>query len=306
MKQGKRIIHAILALVLTVAMLPAIPAVSVYAQENEQEQQVLKEGEPADSGGNVIPSIRLSVGDGQTVPQYQAGEEITLNLKLANQGSIPAKNIRINPVIDNADDWPFELKSLNEERTIEEIAAAGAEGSSSEVEWVWNVRGDVESKAYKLVFNISYQDDAREYTVNKKVYVKTVAKVAENPNPEPTPEPGAGEDGGMAMDGGGVFNADPFVSGGGDSGNKSVPRVIVTGFSTNPGAVTAGSNFTLTVHVKNTSTATAVSNMLFDLQAPSAGTEAAAEAPAFLPASGSVRFIWIRFRQERQEIFPLK
>lgn len=41
------------------------------------------------------------------------------------------------------------------------------------------------------------------------------------------------------------------------------------------------------VHVKNTSTVTAVSNMLFDLQAPSAGTEAAAEAPAFLPASGS-------------------
>ena len=32
------------------------------------------------------------------------------------------------------------------------------------------------------------------------------------------------------------------------------------------------------------SSATAVSNMLFDFQAPSAGTEAAAEAPAFLPS----------------------
>lgn len=63
--------------------------------------------------------------------------------------------------------------------------------------------------------------------------------------------------------------------------------MIVTGFNTEPGAVNAGSNFRLIVHVKNTSTTTAVSNMLFDFQAPSAGTEAAAEAPAFLPSSGA-------------------
>lgn len=61
----------------------------------------------------------------------------------------------------------------------------------------------------------------------------------------------------------------------------------MTGFNTEPGAVNAGSNFRLVVHVKNTSTTTAVSNMLFDFQAPSAGTEAAAEAPAFLPSSGA-------------------
>ena len=85
---------------------------------------------------------------------------------------------------------------------------------------------------------------------------------------------------------GGVYNSDPVVSGGGST-SKSVPRVIVTGFATDPGAVNAGSNFRLTVHVKNTSSTTAVSNMLFDLQAPAAGTEGAAEAPAFLPASGS-------------------
>lgn len=300
MKQRKRIIHAILAMVLSAAMLPAVPAVSVYAEEGSQTQLIQEDGGPAVDGtesniensvqtppagsdGKVIPNIRLSVGDGQTVPQYKAGEEITLGLKLTNQGNMPAKNIRISPIIDNADDWPFELKNLNEEQIIGEIAEAGAEGSFAEVKWVWTVRGDAESKAYKLLFNISYQDDVNEYTVKKKVYVMTAAKEAENPNPEPMPGP---EDGGAAMDGG-IYNADPFVSGGGDSGTKSVPRVIVTGFSTNPGAVTAGSNFTLTVHVKNTSSATAVSNMLFDLQAPSAGTEAAAEAPAFLPASGS-------------------
>ena len=61
----------------------------------------------------------------------------------------------------------------------------------------------------------------------------------------------------------------------------------MTGFNTDPGEVNAGSNFRLIIHLKNTSATTAVSNMLFDLQAPAAGTDAAAEAPAFLPASGS-------------------
>lgn len=305
MKQRKRIIHAILAMVLSAAMLSAIPVASVYATEDSQEPLIQEDGgsaadetedhiednvqtPPAGSDGRAIPNIRLSVGDGQTVPQYKAGEEVTLGLKLTNQGKMPAKNIRISPVIDNANEWPFELKNLNEEQMIGEIAEAGAEGSSAEAKWVWTVRSDAESKAYKLLFQISYQDDVNEYTVKKKVYVMTIAKEAENPNPAPNPEPtpDVEDGGGMAMDGG-IYNADPFMSGGGDSGNKSVPRVIVTGFSTNPGVVTAGSNFTLTVYLKNTSSATAVSNMLFDLQAPSAGTEAAAEAPAFLPASGS-------------------
>ena len=49
----------------------------------------------------------------------------------------------------------------------------------------------------------------------------------------------------------------------------------------------AGSNFKLVIHLKNTSKKTAVKNMLFDLQAPASGTDEAAEAPAFLPVSGS-------------------
>ena len=88
---------------------------------------------------------------------------------------------------------------------------------------------------------------------------------------------------------GGVYNSDP-VSLGGDGGSTadaSVPRVIVTGFDTEPAEVKAGDDFKLIVHLKNTSKKTAVSNMLFDLQAPAAGTDEAAEAPAFLPASGS-------------------
>ena len=90
---------------------------------------------------------------------------------------------------------------------------------------------------------------------------------------------------------GGVYTSDPVMAGGSaggaDASSASVPRVIVTGFNTEPAEVRAGSNFKLIVHLKNTSSKTAVSNMLFDMQAPSSGSEGAAEAPAFLPASGS-------------------
>ncbi len=270
MKPGRRSICAILVLVLVAGWLWT-PALKVHAAEP-------------------IPEIRLSVGNGQTTPEFTAGEKVILAVNVTNQGEKSAYNVRISPVIEVENEWPFEIQNMNEELLLGEIAA----GASTEAKWEWTVRSDVETKAYKSTFHISYDDGVDEYHEDKVIYVKTtVQKEDAESNPEEgtleqEPNPGAEQnDGGaVAFGGGEIYNSDPVVSRGG-SGNASVPRVIVTGFVTTPGVVNAGSNFQLTVHVKNTSTTTAVSNMLFDLQAPSAGTEAAAEAPAFLPASGS-------------------
>ena len=92
---------------------------------------------------------------------------------------------------------------------------------------------------------------------------------------------------GQEADAGGFSNGGVSYSGGGSAGSGSVPRVIVTGFTTDPAEVRAGSNFTLTIHLKNTSKSTRVSNMLFDLSAPTEGSDEQTAAPAFLPASGS-------------------
>lgn len=274
MKRGKRWISTILALVLAVVMVPVIPAAKVKAEDVK-----------------TIPKIRLSVGNGQTTPQYKAGEKVTLSVKIENQGEAVAKHVRITPVIENEKDWPFEIQNMNEDRLLETIEP----GVSTEAIWEWKVRSDVETKAYKTVFHLSYTDEENEYQEDKIVYVKTTEAKKEEPGNGDKqqgtengskPEQNPPADDGSVLEAGGIYNADPIVSGGG-SASASVPRVIVTGFSTEPGVVNAGSNFRLTVHIKNTSTTTAVSNMLFDLQAPSAGTEAAAEAPAFLPASGS-------------------
>lgn len=260
--------------------------------------------------GNALSTIRISVGNGQATPQYQAGQKVEkLTVSVKNGGASSANNVWITPVINDASEWPFEIDNMNYEKELKEIAAGAS------VDAVWpdlKVREDVETKSYKLVFRISYDDGKKEYECEKSVYVKTAGtKVDEPQDPGYPPYPpiiiNPGQTSGDQIDGqpsdgqpqepdtpggieeGGVYNGDISAVGGGGGSDekKGVPRVIVTGFNTEPGAVNAGSNFRLVVHVKNTSTATAVSNMLFDFQAPSAGTEAAAEAPAFLPSSGA-------------------
>ena len=282
----------------------------VRAQEESvktgQKGEITDQSTEGTDGEDVLRQISLSVGDGQETPVFKAGEKTTLTINVMNKGNADAQNVRISPVVESTDKWPFDMNKLNYELDLGTIEA-GKQASA-----VWGsdkdpltVRSDVTGKSYQLNFKITYDDGQKAYEADKYVFVKTTAaeKPAddgknENQNPggsgngsDGSGSSGTGSggtSGGMDISGGGVYNSDPMVSGGsGSSGNGSVPRVIVTGFSTNPGEVRAGTNFKLTVHLKNTSKQTAVRNMLFDFQAPAAGTDAAAEAPAFLPVSGS-------------------
>jgi hypothetical protein len=70
-------------------------------------------------------------------------------------------------------------------------------------------------------------------------------------------------------------------------GKAAVPRVIVTGFETDPATVHAGESFLLTLHLKNTSTATSVSNMIFSVEAAVDGSDSDTTYAAFLPTAGS-------------------
>lgn len=283
-------------------LLPSALPAAVYAADVPAEAQTGAE--------KTLARIQLSVGDGQETPVFRAGEKAKLRISVKNTGNTAAQNVRIAPVIKSEADWPFELDQLNYDQDLGSVEAGG------KADAVWGggdvpltVKDSVTGKAYKLTFRITYDDGEKAYEAEKYVFVKTEAKPGsseEKPSggtpSGDVPESGkpSGESpvsGGQTAGGGGygsaaepeagsVYNSEPTVAGGG-SASTSVPRVIVTGFSTEPGEVRAGSNFKLVVHLKNTSSRTGVSNMLFDFQAPSSGSEAAAEAPAFLPASGS-------------------
>lgn len=292
----KRFKRAGVALLCTVMAITLILPLGVRAEDGSAGRQAAK----------VLSQIRLSVGDGQETPVFKAGETAELKIKVANKGNLDAQNVSIAPVVENTDDWPFDMEKLNYEQELGTIKA----GKDMEAAWgsgddKLKVREDVTGKSYKLVFRLTYDDGENQGCTDKYVFVKTVAKEnpsdsgdnggqTADPQPPQTDTPGNGGNGGENysdgdLGGGAVYNSDSMEAGGGSggSGDGSVPRVIVTGFDTEPGDVKAGTNFKLVVHLKNTSKRTAVSNMLFDFQAPAAGTDAAAEAPAFLPVSGS-------------------
>lgn len=113
---------------------------------------------------------------------------------------------------------------------------------------------------YPLKFNVSYTKAGirSEEPAELTVYVKTVGK------------PGSG-----------------FIGGSGQETTGAKPRIVVTGFETNPAKVFAGDTFTLTIHVKNTAKDLSVSNVLFDMQAAAEGEDKTNTYSAFLPTSGA-------------------
>lgn len=131
MRRGKQAAGILLCMMLAVAAVPEIPA---NAEETKTENVQKSDGKenpqseaqaktPMQSlssvnGKSTIPQIRLSVGDGQSTPEYTAEQQVELLVKVTNQGVADAQNVRITPLIDNAADWPFVIESMNYEQNL--------------------------------------------------------------------------------------------------------------------------------------------------------------------------------------------
>ena len=122
-----------------------------------------------------------------------------------------------------------------------------------ELTWNLKTRSDVGNGYQKLTFNVVYRDsDGKSQSTTLDTYIQLSG-----------------------------------TAGVGADGKASVPRVIVTGFETNPQDVHAGESFVLTLHLKNTSTATSVNNMIFEIVAAVEGKDEDTTYAAFLPTAGS-------------------
>lgn len=222
--------------------------------------------------------------------QYQKAQDFVLNV--TNTSDQTLKNIKVEPVLKkNTDKWPFKTEYQSYEASIPELA----KGGSGSVKFNFTQRDDAGDKTYRLTFAVTAEnesgdtvyDDKLTYSVNTSA--KPESSKEDSGNDNSGQSAGSSDDSGIDTYAGGVDNGDAVYSGGGGdaSGNGSVPRVIVTGFTTNPADVKAGSDFTLTLHLKNTSKSSRVGNMLFELEAPTEGSDEQTTAPAFLPSSGS-------------------
>lgn len=219
------------------------------------------------------PEIITIKAKDNKVPVFQAGQSQKWTITVTNNStSQPLSQVALAPELgDSGESWPFKTEYQDYKKSVDVIPA----GKSCDFTFEFVQREDVPSARYTLQFVLTAENEVK---ASQKFYVNTTAK------PEDTK---SSQEEGQEADAGGFSNGGVSYSGGGSAGSGSVPRVIVTGFTTDPAEVRAGSNFTLTIHLKNTSKSTRVSNMLFDLSAPTEGSDEQTAAPAFLPASGS-------------------
>lgn len=203
----------------------------------------------------------IMVGGNWVTPTATYGQTVNIVLPVVNMGTVNLNNVTVTPVTSNiASEWPFEIQTSGYTQTIPDLPGKGNGQSDMdrrrELTWTLQTRADALSGYHKLQFNVLYYVGTEAESATLTTYVKVNGA------------PGSGN---VEAEGGGT----------------STPRVIVTGFETNPAKVNAGDTFTLTLHLKNTSRRTAVSNMLVNFAAPSEGTDAESTYAAFLPTSGS-------------------
>ena len=270
MTKSRRVMAVIVAALLIAAMI--LPGLAVKVE-------AAAEGEGTGEAGRVAAKIESK--DNKTL-QYKPGESQKWTLVITNKTGRDLSNLSVSPDMggENADAWPFKTDYQKYEQKIDTLKA----GEKTEISFDFVQRDDAGTRRYAIPFSV-YKGDDDEPIATHKLYVNTTEK----PQADNSQNQGDNGNGGDAMTAS-VGNDEPAVYSGGGSGSSSdgsVPRVIVTGFDTNPPEVHAGSDFTLTIHLKNTSKKTKVQNMLFELEAPTEGTDEQTSAPAFLPTSGS-------------------
>lgn len=225
-----------------------------------------------DKSGEVTTTTEfLTLADNWQTPSVSYGNNVQIVLPLINMGEEWLTDLLVEPVISNdVKEWPFEPSSTGYTQNFHEIPGCAtklydeAVFNRRELTYSFTAREDVLTGYYPLKFKVWYSKEGIrcKEPAELTVYVYCQGK------------PGNGR---IGMS---------------EETNVSQPRIVVTGFETEPAEIYAGDTFMLTIHVKNTSPDTAVNNVLFDMQAVEGGTETSSGTitnsyAAFLPTSGS-------------------
>lgn len=210
-------------------------------------------GTSTEEDGNQEPLSNYITGkdtdvvlSGVNAPAAKYNTGTTIGFTAAVKGT-DAYIISIAPVVTS--DFPFETNDA----AYKIITPNGDEKPASLIaSYNFTVRSDVATGYHSVQFLVEYHKDGTNYSIIKNINVKLEGE------PEATEA--------------------PATEAPAESGPVSTPRVIVTGYETDPVRVNAGDNFTLTLHLQNTSNKTAVTNMKVSM-----GTANG----EFLPTSGS-------------------
>lgn len=198
------------------------------------------------------------------VTDARYGQQTTLTLSMINLGKEGVTDVVVTPKVSTkVSEWPFVIQTPSDARMIAALPAADSVEQSyalrQEVSWDFLVASDAMTGTYPLTFHVKYYRNGGVEETDLTTYINITG----------APESGT------------LDSLTPVA------GNTSTPRIIVTGFTTDPTEVYAGDTFNLTIDVQNTSSHTAISNIQFDLAAAQAGDDKDTTYEAFLPTSGS-------------------
>ena len=200
-------------------------------------------------------------------PVATHGQALYVVLPLVNMYDYNVRDVIVTPVLSSStDEFPFEIDSTGFTEKIETLVGEKEQPDRNKrvqnCVWTFRTRDTVKSGYYRLDYQVTYTDPLCEvHNCTISTYVKTVGL------------PKYGTTDGYEKD-----------------TKLSTPRVIVTGFKTEPESVKAGEKFMLTLTMKNTSNRTAVDNMELDLTGTVTGKDEASSYAAFLPTSGANSF----------------
>ena len=217
-----------------------------------------------------VPSANkfLFIDNTSAITAAKYDEQTAITLSVVNLGDTSVSDVVITPVVDTSKKkWPFVIQTASDARVIDNIAPAKSieqsVGLAKQATWYFVVASDAKTGVYPITFHAIYYRNGAVEEADLKTYINITGKASSGKletDDEATPT---------------------------ETLKTSTPRIIVTGFTTDPETVMAGDTFNLTVTVENTSDKTAVSNIQFDFKAAQEGTEKETTYEAFLPTSGS-------------------
>ena len=236
------------------------------------------EGTPAEPGERYNQATTtnpfLMPGNTWVTPEAVHDKECILVLPIVNMFKYNITDVIVTPRLGaKTDDFPFEIMNTGYTQKVDLLVGEDAQPNYSErihnCVWVFKTRENVKTGYYKIDFDITYTDPtcAVDTTVIS-VFVHATG----------LPENGT-------------------IDGDGDK-KLSTPRLIVTGFTTDPQDVYSGEQFTLHLSIENTSQDTTVKNIQLDLTATVEGSQTQASYAAFLPTAGSNSFYVERIAPE--------
>ena len=269
--------NRLLSLVLIFAMLLActLSATAMAAGESTSTTPTAAGG-----GSTTLPTLVYNPGkynEPSTDVQLAIGKDLTsedmitftygtrkdITLDLSNMGTADANDMTVTPVVSNdVSAFPFKITKVywdeplenTKDTTKDDLLNVSSGENKGLVTFSFDVRKDAPSGYYPLRLVIEYKEAANStITVGLEtiIYIKVINKSINTNDP--------------------TQPATPTV--------QSTPRLIVSGFRTNPENVLAGEPFALQLDLTNTSDKVAVSNMKVTISSADEGV--------FLPVSGS-------------------